>query len=139
MDTDRHRGRKDEEPAGPTPPPVHRCSSVFIRGGAAGLLLLALAGCRSAPPRPVMPPPPVLTGEIVRVNEAERLVVGYAAHLPEAGQEATVFSKEGEVGRIRFTSASRPPYRTAEILEGRPRRGDHFRVDPVGAKNRSTP
>jgi len=81
----------------------------------------------------------VAAGEILRVNAAERLVVGHAAVLPEAGQEATVFGKEGVVGRIRFTSTPRPPYCVAEILEGRPQRGDQFRVDSATQQHRSTP
>jgi hypothetical protein len=102
-------------------------------------LLLALPGCRSAPPNSSAPPPIVAAGEILRVNAAEGLVVVHAAVLPEAGQEATVFGKEGVVGRIRFTSALRLPYCAAEILEGRPQRGDRFRVDPAAQQHRSTP
>lgn len=104
-----------------------------------GFVLLALMGCRSAPTKTPAPPPPVAAGEILRVNAAERLVVAHAAVLPEAGQEATVFGKEGVVGRIRFTSAPHPPYCVADILEGRPQRGDQFRVDLVPRKHRSMP
>lgn len=104
-----------------------------------GLLLLALLGCRSPATKKDAPPPPLAAGEILRVNEAERLVVVRAAVLPEAGQEATVFGKEGAVGRIRFTAAQRPPYTTAEILEGRPRRGDQFRVETAEREYRRTP
>ncbi len=75
----------------------------------------------------------------MRVNEAEQLVVVRAVVLPEAGQEAKVFSKEGEVGRIRFTSALRPPYRAADILAGHPRRGDRFVVTPAAGEHRSQP
>lgn len=104
-----------------------------------GLLLLALLGCKSTPSKTPAAPAPVAAGEILRVNTAERLVVGHAAVLPEAGQEATVFGKEGVVGRIRFTSTPRPPYCVAEILEGRPQRGDQFRVEPATQQHRSTP
>lgn len=106
------------------------------------LVLLALAGvgCRSAAPKQPDPLPPVPgTGYVVRVNEAERLVVVHAAVLPEAGQEATVSGRDGEAGRIRFTSVLSPPYMAAEILEGRPRRGDQFQVEQKAAEHRSTP
>lgn len=104
-----------------------------------GFLLLALMGCKSTPQKTSVPPPIVAAGEILRVNAAERLVVVHAAVLPEAGQEATVFGREGVVGRIRFTSTLRPPYGAAEILEGRPQRGDQFRVEPAASENRSSP
>lgn len=101
---------------------------------------LLLSGCTS--PRPVVPQPspaPV-SGEILRVNEAERFVVVRAAVLPEPGQEATVFDWEGVAGRIRFTTELRPPYMAADIVEGRPRRGDRFRVEvPTATENRSAP
>jgi len=97
-------------------------------------------GCRNTGPRKPDPLPPVPgAGYILRVNEAERLVVVHAAVLPEAGQEATVSGREGEVGRIRFTSVLSPPYMAAEILEGRPRRGDQFQVKTDAAEHRSTP
>ena len=119
--------------------PPFSCSFVFIRGCL--LCLLLLAGCAS--PRVVIPDPTPrgpAVGEIMQVNEAGRFVVVRAAVLPEAGQEATVFAEEGVVGRIRFTSSLRPPYMAADIVEGRPRRGDLFRVDaPAAAENRSTP
>ena len=115
-----------------------RISPTFI-GGLLIVLLLS-AGCWSARMKKGdTPPPPLAAGEILRVNEAERLVVVRAAVLPEAGQEATVFGKEGVVGRIRFTAAQRPPYTTAEILEGRPRRGDQFRVEAADGEHRRTP
>ncbi len=113
--------------------------SPTIIGGLLIVLLLS-AGCWSARMKKGdAAPPPLAAGEILRVNEAERLVVVRAAVLPEAGQEATVFGKEGAVGRIRFTAAQRPPYTTAEILEGRPRRGDQFRVEAADGEHRSTP
>lgn len=117
----------------------HPCASVFIRGWIIAASIIALAGCRSVPPPADNAPRPVPGGEVVRVNEAEGLVVTRAAVLPEAGQEAKVFSEEGEVGRIRFTSALHFPYVAAEILEGRPRRGDHFLVQPSAEEHRSQP
>lgn len=97
-------------------------------------------GCRNTGPRKPDPLPPVPgAGYVVRVNEADRLVVVHAAVLPEPGQEATVFGQEGAVGRIRFTSALRPPYMAARILAGRPRRGDQFRVESAADEHRSTP
>lgn len=119
-----------------------RCPCRFhlrLSASICGFLLLLLPGCKSTPTKPSAPPPIVAAGEILRVNVAERLVVVRAAVLPEAGQEATVFGKEGVVGRIRFTSALHPPYRAAIILEGRPQRGDQFRVEPVAQEQRSTP
>lgn len=115
-----------------------RISPAFI--GGLLIVLLPSAGCWTTQiKKRDAPPPPLAAGEILRVNEAERLVVVRAAVLPEAGQEATVFGKEGVVGRIRFTSALRPPYTAAEILEGRPRRGDQFRVEPAAGEHRRTP
>lgn len=132
MDADERRCRRG---IASSPALFHPRRSAFI----CGFLLLALMGCRSAPTQQADPPPPVAAGEILRVNAAERLVVVHAAVLPEAGQEATVFGKEGVVGRIRFTSAPRPPYCVADILEGRPQRGDQFRVEPAAQKHRSMP
>ena len=132
MNADERRYRRVGDP---TPATFHLRLSASI----CGLVLLVLAGCRSAPTAIPAPPPPVAAGEILRVNAAERLVVVHAAVLPEAGQEATVFGKEGVVGRIRFTAAPRPPYCVADILEGRPQRGDQFRVEPATQKHRSTP
>lgn len=131
MNTDRHRCRMERR--------IRAGFQLRLSASICGFLLLALPGCKSAPTKSSPPPPIVAAGEILRVNAAERLVVVRAAVLPEAGQEATVLGKEGVVGRIRFTAALRPPYGAAEILEGRPQRGDQFRVESAAQEHRSTP
>ena len=117
-------------------PPAQSRRRAGLRG--AGLALLVLAGGCAAPAPAPDPGRPVPEGEIVSVNEGAGFVVTRVEVLPDAGQEATVFDQGNVVGRIRFTSILRPPYVAADLVEGRPRRGDRFRAE-AGTEKRSAP
>jgi hypothetical protein len=99
--------------------------------GAMAVLLLTLsAGCRT-PPAPVQPPPPpswFMLGRIMHVNDGSRYVVVRCGGLPSPGEEATVFRGGQPVGRLRFSGPSRPPFATADVVEGRPQEGDAVKV-----------
>jgi len=94
--------------------------------------LLALAGCRT--PAPTQPARAVAFGDVLRFHEQERFVVVFCEVLPSPGDEATVSRDDQPVARIRFTGPARPPYATADVLDGWPQRGDRFRVDAKGAR-----
>jgi hypothetical protein len=95
------------------------------------LWVLVSAGCRTTRmPVPTPEPTPVLLtlGRVLHVNAEQGYVVLRCGSLPSAGEEATVFRGEQRVSRLRISGPSRPPFATADILEGLPRDGDTVKV-----------
>jgi hypothetical protein len=103
---------------------IHSLPGLFL-----GAVLLA--GCRSPAPAAKPPKPAVaqdaLRGEVLRVNTRERYAVVRCTVLPTSGKEVTVFRRDQPVGKLRITDPRSPPYATADIVEGRPMRGDRIR------------
>ena len=97
-----------------------------------GLLVLTLAGCRtpSAPRASAAPPPPVLltVGHVLHVNAPRGYAVLQCGSLPSPGEEARVFRGEQPVARLRISGPNRPPFVTADILDGQPLEGDAVKV-----------
>ncbi len=94
--------------------------------------LLLAAGCGTPAPRVSVPAPPPLEGVVVRVVEADQLVIARCARLPRPGTEATVLDGSAVVARIRFQRTAEPPFVAADILRGTPRPGDRVIVDAPG-------
>jgi hypothetical protein len=98
-----------------------------------GLAILLSGGCRTPPPgspATTVPPPPVLltVGRVLNVNAARGYVVVECGSLPSPGEEAKVFRSDEVVARLRISGPSRPPFVTADIVDGQPQPGDTVKV-----------
>lgn len=103
---------------------------------AAAVFICLIAGCRSPGPADTSGTAPVeaeyFGGEIIRVNQREGYVVLHGTVLPSEGKEVTVFRGDRPVAVLRITRPVHPPFATADIVEGRPMRGDRIRDDGDG-------
>ncbi|OQW97808.1 MAG: hypothetical protein BWK77_00840 [Verrucomicrobia bacterium A1] len=93
--------------------------------------VLLSSGCRTLPeaPAPTVPPPVLLTvGRVLSVNAERGYVVVECGSLPSPGEEAKVFRGEQAVALLRISGPSRPPFVTADIVDGQPQPGDTVKV-----------
>lgn len=65
-----------------------------------------------------------IAGTVEAVDKKYGYVVIECEIMPPAGAEAQVYRGQDKVGKVEFQSRFDPPYYTADILDGKPRKGD---------------
>ena len=95
--------------------------------------LLLLCSCQTPPsttPETIAPTNTTVSldiGFVAHVNEKMGYVILRCAVLPSEGEEVRVYRNEKETACLRVSGPKRPPYLSADVLSGAPRRDDRVR------------